>query len=107
MAVTKGSYREIKFKEEELDEVITIFKTLSDPSRVRILSTLTKQESLSVGDLANQLDMEISSVSHQLSTLKQLGFVKRQRVGRNIFYSLDDDCITDIMKRARDHVAGK
>nr|KXH75688.1 MAG: hypothetical protein AM325_16045 [Candidatus Thorarchaeota archaeon SMTZ1-45] len=97
----------IDFKDGELDEVITIFKTLSDPSRVRILSTLSKQESLSVGEIADRLEMKISSVSHQLSTLKMLGFVKNQRDGQHVYYSLDDDCITDIMMRARDHVTGK
>ena len=106
MAGRKSSHRGIEFKDNELDEVITIFKTLSDPSRVRILSALSKQEKLSVGDIADRLDMEISAVSHQLSTLKKLGFVKNKRVGQHIFYSLDDECITDIMKRARDHVVG-
>ncbi len=101
--ITQG----IDFKEDELDGVITIFKTLSDPSRVKILSTLSKEESLSVGNISDRLNMEISAVSHQLSTLKMQGFVTKKRVGKHVFYSLDDACITDIMKRARDHVAGR
>ncbi len=107
MGTVKTSPQGIDFKEGELDEVITIFKILSDPSRVKILSTLTKQDSLSVSNISDSLNMEISAVSHQLSTLKMQGFVKKKRVGKHVFYSLDDDCITDIMKRARDHVAGR
>ncbi|MHA2353124.1 MAG: ArsR/SmtB family transcription factor, partial [Candidatus Thorarchaeota archaeon] len=64
-------------------------------------------ESLCVSDVANLLDMPISRVSHHLSTLKKLGFVRSKQEGKQVFYFIDDDCITDIMKRARDHVAGK
>ncbi len=107
MATKKNAHGGIDFKDEELDEVIRIFKTLSDPSRVRILTTLSQQESLPVGEIAERLEMKISSVSHQLSTLKMLGFVKNHREGQHVYYSLDDDCITDIMMRARDHVTGR
>jgi DNA-binding transcriptional ArsR family regulator len=98
---------QIEIEDNELDDVIDIFRALSDHSRVRIISTLTRRESLCVSDIAESLEMPISRVSHHLSTLKMLGFVKSKQDGKQVFYSLDDDCITDIMKRARDHVAGK
>jgi len=96
----------IEFEEAELDDVIDIFRALSDHSRVRILSALTRDDSLCVSDIAESLEMPISRVSHHLSTLKMLGFVRSRQEGKQVFYSIDDDCITDIMKRARDHVAG-
>jgi DNA-binding transcriptional ArsR family regulator len=96
----------IDFEDSELDDVIDIFKALSDHSRVRIISALTRQESLCVSEIAASLKMPISRVSHHLSTLKMLGFVKSKQDGKQVYYSIDDDCITDIMKRARDHVAG-
>ena len=107
MAVTKKkAHTKIEFEDNELDDVIDIFRALSDHSRVRILSALTRQESLCVSDIAESLKMPISRVSHHLSTLRMLGFVKSKQDGKQVFYSIDDDCITDIMKRARDHVAG-
>ena len=48
-----------------------IFKALSDPSRVRIVSLLVGTE-LCVCDLAVALDMSQSAVSHQLRTLRDL-----------------------------------
>ena len=105
--VKKKAQVKVEFEEKELDEVIDIFRALSDHSRVRIISALTSQESLCVSDIAQSLKMPISRVSHHLSTLKMLGFVKSKQEGKQVFYSIDDDCITDIMKRARDHVAGK
>jgi len=105
-AAKKKAHAKIEFEDNELDDVIDIFKALSDHSRVRILSALTHQESLCVSDIAESLKMPISRVSHHLSTLRMLGFVKSKQDGKQVFYSIDDDCITDIMKRARDHVAG-
>ena len=106
-AVKKKTQMQIEFEDNELDDVIDIFRALSDHSRVRIISVLTHQKSLCVSGIADVLDMPISRVSHHLSTLKMLGFVKPKQDGKQVFYSIDDDCITDIMKRARDHVAGK
>jgi DNA-binding transcriptional ArsR family regulator len=107
MVTLKNNARtSIEFEKNELDDVIDIFKALSDHSRVRILSTLTHNESLCVSYIAELLGMPISRVSHHLSTLKMLGFVKSRQDGKQVFYSIDDDCIIDIMKRARDHVAG-
>ncbi len=97
----------IEFKEEEMEDLTSIFKLLSDPSRIRILSVLSRRKSLSVGSIANLLGMEISLVSHHLSTLKTPGFVKPRKEGKQVFYSIEDDCIIDILQRAHDHVTGK
>ncbi len=105
-ATKKKAQTRIEFEDDELDDVIDIFRALSDHSRVRIISALTRKESLCVSDIAELLDMPISRVSHHLSTLKMLGFVRSKQDGKQVFYSIDDDCITDIMKRALDHVAG-
>lgn len=106
MATIKKLAKQIVFEDNELNDVIDIFKALSDASRVRILAVLTSKESLCVSDIAELLEMPISRVSHHLSTLKMLGFVRSKQEGKQVFYTIDDDCITDIMKRARDHVAG-
>ena len=89
-----------------MEDLIRIFKTLSDSSKIRILSMLNIRESLSVSDIARDTDLEISLVSHHLKTLKLLGFVKPRKQGKNVYYSIDDDCIIDILERAKDHVAG-
>ena len=102
----KVSGPQLEFNDDELNDVIAIFRALSDHSRVRIISALSSNENLCVSDIAELLEMPISRVSHHLGTLKMLGFVKSHQDGKQVFYTIDDDCITDIMKRARDHVAG-
>jgi len=79
------------------------FKALSDPSRVRIVSLLAKAE-LCVCDLAAALDMSQSAVSHQLRTLRDLHLVRWRREGRQIYYALDDEHVTDLFQRGLDHV---
>jgi DNA-binding transcriptional ArsR family regulator len=79
------------------------FKALSDPSRVRIVSLLAQAE-LCVGDLAAALDMSQSAVSHQLRTLRDLHLVRWRREGRQVYYALDDDHVTDLFQRGLEHV---
>ena len=79
------------------------FKALSDPNRVRIVSLLAEAE-LCVCDLAATLGMSQSAVSHQLRTLRDLHLVRWRREGRQIFYALDDDHVTDLFQRGLEHV---
>ncbi|MHA2145260.1 MAG: ArsR/SmtB family transcription factor [Candidatus Thorarchaeota archaeon] len=78
-----------EFSEDELLELNRIFKTLSDTSKIRILSMLDQQESLSVSEIAKNTGLEISLVSHHLKTLKLLGFVKPRKAGKQVFYFWD------------------
>lgn len=80
------------------------FKALSDPTRVRIVSLLAQDE-LCVCDVAAALDMSQSAVSHQLRTLRDLRLVRWRREGRQIFYTLDDEHVSDLFHRGLDHVS--
>jgi ArsR family transcriptional regulator len=80
------------------------FKALSDPTRLRIVSLLAEDE-LCVCHLAAALDMTQSAVSHQLRALRDLRLVRWRRQGRQIFYTLDDEHVTDLFRRGLDHVA--
>lgn len=85
-------------------QLAEMFKALSDPTRVRIVSLLLESE-LCVCDLATALDMTQSAVSHQLRSLRDLRLVRWRREGRQIFYTLDDDHVADLFCRGLEHVA--
>ncbi|MBQ1255981.1 MAG: winged helix-turn-helix transcriptional regulator [Clostridia bacterium] len=89
-------------KEDEVLMLASIFKVLSDPTRVKLLLAMKDQE-LCVCDLAALLNMTKSAISHQLKTMKECHVVKSRRDGKNIFYSLDDQHVTDILSLARLH----
>ncbi len=89
--------------EEVLTDVAELLKLFGDPTRIRILHALLGQE-LCVGDIAQQLDMTVSSISHQLRVLKQGRLVKSRREGKTIFYSLADAHVKTIFYHALEHV---
>lgn len=62
-------------------------KVLSDPTRLRVLALLLKEE-LSVAELQDILGMAQSRISSQLALLRQAGFVQDRREGKKAFYSL-------------------
>ena len=67
-----------------------ILKTLSDPTRLRLLALLSKEE-LSVAELQEILSMAQSRISSQLALLRQADLVSDRREGKKAFYSLRDD----------------
>ena len=91
---------------DDLEALVRIFKALSDQSRLRIIATLAENRRQNVSEIANELGMSISSVSHHLSILGNLGFVGKKRNGKQIYHSLDDQCVRDILNRAIEHVSG-
>jgi DNA-binding transcriptional ArsR family regulator len=80
-----------------------IFKALGDPTRVKIIYTLLQNE-LCVHDLTVVLDMGQSAISHQLRYLRNLRIVKRRKVGKTVFYSLDDEHIEQIFVQMLQHI---
>lgn len=62
-------------------------KVLSDPTRLRLLALLLKEE-LAVAELQEILGMGQSRISSQLGLLRQAGFVTDRRDGKKAFYSL-------------------
>ena len=64
-----------------------ILKALSDPTRLRLLALLQREE-LSVAELQEILGMAQSRISSQLALLRQAGLVSDRREGKKAFYSL-------------------
>ena len=91
-----------------LDEHISfhlanLFSALSDPTRLRILDLLLDAE-LSVGVIAEQLDMTESAVSHQLRGLRLQRIVRARKQGRQVFYSLEDEHIEELFRLGLQHM---
>ena len=81
---------------EILEGVVCFFSVFADYTRVKILSALAISE-LCVTDLSRILDINQTTVSHQLRFLKSAGIVKCFRQGKIVFYSLVDDTINDVI----------
>ena len=80
-----------------------LFKGFADSTRVHILYLLAEGE-LCVSDIAEQVELSQSAISHQLRILKQMQLIKFRREGKNILYSLADDHVKTILKMGLEHV---
>ena len=79
-----------------------IYRALSDPSRVRIVSTLVAGE-LCVCDIAASVGMSQSAVSHQLRALRDAHLVKFRKVGRKAYYALESGHIASLFAESLKH----
>lgn len=88
---------------ETLRGLTETFKTLGDPTRLKICLVLQQRE-LCVRDLAAAVGLSESAVSHQLRLLKTLRLVRYRREGKMTYYMLDDDHIHDLIRLGVRHV---
>lgn len=89
--------------EEMLEEVVTTFKALSDPTRAQIVYVLTQSEH-SVTELSEKVPVTASAVSHHLAKLRALGLVRSKRQGNQVFYSIDDSHVAALFREALSHL---
>ncbi|MCK7512469.1 MAG: metalloregulator ArsR/SmtB family transcription factor [Desulfobacterales bacterium] len=89
--------------EEELQRLATIYGVLGDPSRLKIVMALRRDE-MCVCDLAALTGISESAVSHQLRRLKDLALVKTRRDGQVVYYALDDKHVVLLLDIGLRHV---
>lgn len=91
--------------EEDANALASVFATLADRTRVRLLHLLTLTDELCVGDLALLVGISESAVSHQLRLLRDRRVVSRRREGRIVYYRLSDDHMQHVLADGLNHVA--
>jgi DNA-binding transcriptional ArsR family regulator len=95
--------QEMLIDEVAAERLAGIFKALSDPTRVRIISALAQRD-LCVHDIARALQMSQSAISHQLQTLREMRIVRFTKSGRHVYYTLDDAHIHDLFTQGLEHI---
>lgn len=80
-------------------QLADLFRVMGDPTRLRIILACL-DEPISVGEIAEQLSLSPSLVSHHLRLLKATRVLRAERRGKQIFYSALDEhirCVIDDM----------
>lgn len=95
--------KEKKLAEQDVYDLAELFKTMGDPTRIKILYAL-KEKELCVCDLSQLLQMSSSAISHQLRILRNNKLVKYRKEGRSVYYSLDDDHVMCLFGQGLEHV---
>ncbi len=89
---------------ENYTNLSKFFKIFADETRIKIIAALDISE-LCVCDICNVLGMTKSAVSHQLATLREMEIVKYRKEGRSIYYSLNDEHVTQVFEMGMAHIA--
>ena len=89
--------------DDYIEDMADLFKILGDKTRTKILSALQKGE-LNVSTLSELVGLPISAISHQLRVLRQAKLIKPRKVGKEVFYSRDDEHVALIFECALAHV---
>lgn len=100
------SYNDKPLSLDTFFELSEFFKFFGDTTRIRIIEILLSGE-ISVNEIAEKLQLGQSAVSHQLRILRTAGLVKPRRVGRTVFYALDDEHIGLIFNTGLAHIMHK
>jgi len=98
-----ASIKKSLIPDAEINTLSDIFKVLGDTTRVKILLALADEE-LCVCDIANVIGLSLSAISHQLRLLRNLRLVKYRNEGKMVFYPLDDEHITRLIKEGIEHI---
>lgn len=88
---------------DEYKKLAKLFKIFGTPTRLQIMYTLYPGEKC-VYDIADELGMSQSAISHQLSVLKQNRLIKNRREGKTIYYSLLDAHVVTIIEQGLNHI---
>jgi DNA-binding transcriptional ArsR family regulator len=88
---------ERRFAMADADKIARIFKMLSVEARILILQSL-KKRAMCVYELTSQLGISQSATSQHLSVLKNVGIVKSQKRGVQVYYYLDKQNIAKLEK---------
>jgi len=70
-------------------------RALADDTRQRILEMLQGGEEMCVGDIVEVFNVSQPTISHHLSILRGLGLLNSRKEGKQVFYSLNEENVTE------------
>ena len=92
--------------DDTVEETRLLFAALADRTRVRILHALAGGEELCVCDVAHVLGTSVSTASHHLRKLRDLGLARHRSDGKMAYYSLKDRFAARLVSHALARLAG-
>lgn len=85
-----------------------LFKALSDPVRLSIVSLLACQcEPIQVGAVAGCCGIDLSGVSRHLKVLQRAGIVSAEKRGRDVFYGLQVQELAGSLRETANALEGR
>ncbi|TDM02244.1 ArsR/SmtB family transcription factor [Macrococcus carouselicus] len=88
-------------------EATSFLKAIADHNRSQIVNALCLEEALCVCDIAALLDISMANASSHLRKLYKEDVVSSRKVGKQVYYSLQDHHVRTIMEMSLAHIAKK
>jgi ArsR family transcriptional regulator len=76
---------------EMLERVGTVLRLLANPYRLKIIEMLEQNEAAPVYRIAEEVGLAPAATSQHLNQMKNLGIVRSERRGKEVWYAIDDD----------------
>ncbi len=83
---------------DQLERAASMLKAIAHPMRIAILSFLEEGKKMTVTEIHEKLGIEQSTTSHHLGILKDKGVLASQREGKNTFYFLKHERLSNIVE---------
>ncbi|MDX9882263.1 MAG: metalloregulator ArsR/SmtB family transcription factor [Prolixibacteraceae bacterium] len=90
----------MNFQEMDIDRLemaASMLKAMAHPMRIAILKHLESGKKLTVTEIHELLGIEQSTTSHHLGILKDKGVLCSKREGKNTFYYLKHDTLSQVI----------
>lgn len=101
--VDEGVVLSVKKQLPDVTKVAQIFKALADETRLKIAYALTIEEELCVCDVSEIIGSSTATASHHLRFLRDISLAKSRRKGKQVYYSLADHHVNELVKIAYEH----
>lgn len=101
--VDPGKVENVQSRMTDLTDVATLFKALADETRLKIAYALTIEDEMCVCDIAAVIGGSTATASHHLRYLRDRKLAKSERKGKQIYYSLSDKHVYQLVTIAHEH----
>lgn len=101
--MARASARTVSSVDERMLEAVL---AIADRTRFEIMMLLGRGGRTCVGDIAAQFKISRPAISHHLKVLRTSGLVKAEKVGQEVYYSLDRAAVVRVLRTIADAIEG-
>jgi len=95
--------RDVGLQSDQTSQLAETFGLLADPTRLSIV-VLCMDREIPAGEIADELGLSASLVSHHLRLLRAARMLRAERRGKQVFYSMADACVHDVLEIMINHL---
>lgn len=93
-------FKRMPLQDNNLGRIAAILKALAHPLRLGIVYLLSEHDAMRVTEIYKRLNIGQAEASRQLGVLRRSGLLNAERSGKNIWYSLKNRKVLDVLKSA-------